>query len=322
MRITQLDYEYFRDSLEELMSRYREEFSIPVTINWRDYEYFYRQRVKCMALELRAMIDESSSFVVEEFGRPSLLEAREKVFVILVKEIFRLSNRKAAYLLPLLGISKDISYKTVERLYSDPLVLMILNNLFISSVMRKGISSADTSGDGTGYSLTVTKHYRSMREKDGEFVKEGKFVYSFALMDLATRMYVGYAVSVKSEKDAYHKALEMIGKMRIDLKSIRLDKYYSGQSILDDFNENTMIFLIPKSNSRIRGRRNWREIIRRFMDDPMNYLREYFKRNASESGFSSDKRATGGLIYQRRKDRKETSGFCKGLIHNLMLLHS
>ena len=322
MRITQLDYEYFRDSIEELMSRYREEFSIPVTTNWRDYEYLYRQRMKGMALELRAMIDESSSFVVEEFGRPSLLEAREKVFVILVKEIFRLSNRKAAYLLPLLGISKDISYKTVERLYSDPLVLMILNNLFISSVMRKGISSADTSGDGTGYSLTVTKHYRSMREKDGEFVKEGKFVYSFALMDLATRMYVGYAVSIRSERDAYHKALEMIGKMRIDLKSIRLDKYYSGQSILNDFNENTMIFLIPKSNSRIRGRRNWREIIRRFMDDPMNYLREYFKRNASESGFSSDKRATGGLIYQRRKDRKETSGFCKGLIHNLMLLHS
>ena len=60
---------------------------------------------------------------------------------------------------------------------------------------------------------------------------------------------------------------------------------------------------------------NWREIIRRFMDDPMNYLREYFKRNASESGFSSDKRTTGGLIYQRRKDRKETSEFCKGLIH-------
>ena len=192
----------------------------------------------------------------------------------------------------------------------------------MNSQRRKGVASVDASGDGTGYSLTVTKHYRSLREKDGEFVKEGKFVYSFALMDLSTRMYVGYAVSVKSEKDAYHKALEMMGKMRIDLKSIRMDKYYSGQSILNDFNENTMIFLIPKSNSRIRGRRNWREIIRRFMDDPMNYLREYFKRNASESGFSSDKRTTGCLIYQRRKDRKETSGFCKGLIHNLMLLHS
>ena len=105
--------------------------------------------------------------------------------------------------------------------------------------------------------------------------------------------------------DAYRKALKMIGKMRINLKSVRLDKYYSGKSILEDFNENTMIFLIPKSNSRIRGRRNWREIIRRFMDDPMDYLMEYFRRNASESGFSSDKRTTGGLIHQGELTEKK-----------------
>jgi transposase len=47
-----------------------------------------------------------------------------------------------------------------------------------------------------------------------------------------------------------------------------------------------MIFLIPKKNSHISGRRNWREKIRRFTDDPMNYLREYFRRNTSGSGFS------------------------------------
>ena len=63
----------------------------------------------------------------------------------------------------------------------------------------------------------------------------------------------------------------MIKKINIDLKSVRLDRYYSGQSILEDFSENTMIFIIPKKNSRIRGRSKWREIIRRFMDDPMNY---------------------------------------------------
>jgi transposase len=36
-------------------------------------------------------------------------------------------------------------------------------------------------------------------------------------MDLATRMYVGYAVSVISEMGAYRKGLEIIGMMRIDL---------------------------------------------------------------------------------------------------------
>ena len=101
-----------------------------------------------------------------------------------------------------MGITKEISYKTVERLYSDPLVIMILNNLFISSAKskgRKGIDTAETSGDGTGYSLTVTKHYRSLREKNGEIVKEGRFVYSFVLMDLSTRMYLnkGYPSNLK-----------------------------------------------------------------------------------------------------------------------------
>ena len=60
-----------------------------------------------MAIEPRSMVDTiSSSIEVEEAGRPSLLNAREKVFIILVKEIFRLSNRKAAYLLPLIGNNK------------------------------------------------------------------------------------------------------------------------------------------------------------------------------------------------------------------------
>ena len=48
------------------------------------------------------------------------------------------------------------------------------------------------------------------------------------------------------------KAIKIIAGLRIDLESIRLDRYYSGQSILDDFSENTRILIIPKKNSRIR----------------------------------------------------------------------
>ena len=319
--ITQDQYETFRNNINALIQEYREKFSVPVITDSRKYEETYRKRLLGMSMELRSMIDHASSIVVDEFGRPSLLDAKEKAFIILVKEIMKLSNRRMAYELPLFGIDMPISYKTVERLYSDPLVIMILNNIFIETLRKKEIGKCDAVGDGTGYSLTVTKHYRSMREKHGESVKKGQFVYSFALMDLSTRMYIGYAVSMKSEKDAYRKALEMISKLRIDLASIRLDRYYSGQSILDDFSENTRIFIIPKKNSRITGPRAWRDMILRFMNDPIAYLREYFKRSNSEAGFSSDKRSTGHMIFQRRKDRIETSGFCKGLLHNLMLVN-
>ena len=54
---------------------------------------------------------------------------------------------------------------------------MILSNLFVASVKRKGIDTAETSGDGRGYSLTVTKRYLSLRVKNGEIVKGVRFVY-------------------------------------------------------------------------------------------------------------------------------------------------
>ena len=319
--ITQSQYGEFRDGISALMQEYRDKFSVPVITDWKEYEKRYRIRMIGMSRDLRSMIDHASNIVVDEFGRPSLLNAREKAFILLVKEIMRLSNRRMAYQLSLFGIDLEISYKTVERLYSDPLVVMVLNNIFVETLGMKGVVSCHAIGDGTGYSLTVTKHYMSLREKHGEKVKKGQFVYSFALMDLETRMYIGYAISMKSEKDAYRKAMAMIAGLNIGLKSVRLDKYYSGQSILDDFGENTRIFIIPKKNSRIRGRKGWREIIRRFMEDPIAYLREYFKRSNSKAGFSTDQRATVYMIFQRRDDRIETSGFCKGLLQNMMLMN-
>ncbi|MEM0195972.1 MAG: ISNCY family transposase, partial [Thermoplasmatales archaeon] len=57
MRITQRDYEYFRDSID-YMERYREEFSLPVTTDWKEYEFFYK-RMKNMALELRSRVNDA-----------------------------------------------------------------------------------------------------------------------------------------------------------------------------------------------------------------------------------------------------------------------
>ena len=53
--ITQLTYDEFKENIDELISQYRENFSVPVVMNWRDYEFLYRERMKGMALELSAM---------------------------------------------------------------------------------------------------------------------------------------------------------------------------------------------------------------------------------------------------------------------------
>ncbi|MCL5665416.1 MAG: hypothetical protein M1315_01085 [Candidatus Thermoplasmatota archaeon] len=71
---------------------------------------------------------------------------------------------------------------------------MILNNLFVATLRKKGIVKYVATGVGTGYSFTVSKHNRSMKEKQEETVKRKQFVYSFALMELNARMYIGHEV--------------------------------------------------------------------------------------------------------------------------------
>ena len=78
---------------------------MPVITYSKKYEETYRKRLLGMSRYLRSMIEHASGIEIEEFGRPSLLGAKEKAFIILTKEIMRLSNRRMAYELPLFGIT-------------------------------------------------------------------------------------------------------------------------------------------------------------------------------------------------------------------------
>ena len=108
--ITRDQYETFRNNINALIQEYREKFSMPLITDSKKYEETYRKRLLGMSRELKSMIDHVSFIVADEFGRPSLLDAKEKAFIILVKEIMKLCNRRMAYELHLLGITREISY--------------------------------------------------------------------------------------------------------------------------------------------------------------------------------------------------------------------
>ena len=309
--------------------------------DWRTYEQRVARRMKMAAQEIEPVIKEAASFIRIDKkgpGRPEKITVEQKVFILLLKDIFQLSNRKMTNLLDMFTIMTgiDISYKTVERCYSDELARMVIHNMFMVLVKKKGIEKADTSGDGTGYSLTVTKHYRNKREKELKKLRDeekcknvekkanGKkrrsFVYAFALMDLDTHMYIGYGTSPRSEKEAFKKAKAMAQLIGITINSARLDKYYSHQSITEEFDKETILYLIPKINATIRGSPEWKRMIKNYITDPIGHLSEYFQRNNSESGFSEDKKLCGWKVWQKRIDRIDTSLLTKGVWHNLMWL--
>jgi Transposase len=297
--------------------------------NYAEYEKEFKRRLKKAIRNLDKLISQSVrgiDFFYRNKDRHSL-SLRKRMRLILVKELSEKGNRKIANTLELFSMlsGTDISYKTIERLYSDELLQLALFNLFVLALKKRGIKEIDACGDATGYSLTITKHYSSYVQKLKDKAKEQNFekkcfVYNFALMDLKTRMYVCYGSSLRSEKEAFDKAMQMLRNIDVKINSIRLDRYYSCPVYVDMFEE-SKVYIIPKKTVNLRHGVKWTETMGEFLCNTTKYLEEYFKRNNSESGWASDKKMFGWKISQKREDRMDMALLVRMVWHNLILIY-
>lgn len=245
-------------------------------------------------------------------GRPQALDLEKKVMLFLLTRLLSKSNRGMEDMISLFSplFSCNVSYKYVERLYADEEVQMALHNLFVLLVCEEK-PSGKLASDGTGYSLTIHRVYRSDPKKHGRAYR-----YVSRILDIGTNMYVGYGWSPVSEMRAFKQALAMLAQLGIEINSMTLDKYYSSRKVIMLFDKNVSLFLIPKNGMRNIGLR-WSQIFRRIMDNPVTYLETYFMRNLTESAHSSDKRRWGGFIRQKREDRQEAALGSISVLHNL-----
>jgi len=309
-RVTKRFVKELLEVLDEVVEEIRKESK------WRyPYAEWERKRevVKERLRRLPEYVKEACSIRIQKrAGRPKKVDLEKRVMLFLFARLMDKSNRDVEELLelfePLFGIK--VSYKTVERLYSDEEVKLALHNLFILLLREEGVSG-DFAGDGTGYSLTITKHYRGNPKKKGK-----DFRYVFRIIDIETGMYVGFGYSPRSEKDAFEKGIGMIKNMGVKINSISLDKCYSSRKTLRLFGKETAVYVVPKRNLARIGF-EWLRIIERIVESPYRLLKRYFKRNLSEAGFSADKRRFGWVVRQKREDRREMALLAVGLLHNI-----
>ena len=122
--------------------------------DWRTSEQQEAERMREAMRSLDPLIHEavSSIRVANGPGRPPTLALEQKVKLLLIKQLVGKSNREFAYMLEVFSLLSgiDVSYKTIERLYSDELVMMALHNLHVLLLRRRGVSESDAAGDGTG----------------------------------------------------------------------------------------------------------------------------------------------------------------------------
>lgn len=341
MRVTTKQVRNVVDELNWLIKLYKKEHPAPER-DWRTYEQQLARRIKYAIAWFEPLIDKAIATLqicdANSAGRKHSLTLKQRTVLLLIKHLFAKSNREMSTMLTLFSLLSDVdvSYKTIERLYSDEEVALVLHNLHMLILQEKGLKESNAAGDGTGYTLTVKKNYATEVEKHKDKAKDSAklakasnlkkkrmFVYSFALMDFKTRMYIGCGTSFKSERQAYNKAMQMAKETGIKLKSIRLDRYYSAQQYVKELSnmfKDVTLYLIPKKNATIKGPWNWKKTLHRFVKDVMAYLKEYFQRNQSESGFSEDKRRFSWKIMQRKPNTINTANSLTTIWHNLLWL--
>ena len=294
------------------------------------YESNYLDRLKQAIYffqELTTKAIKLTKFHKRKIGRPEKLTLEQRVKILLIQRYMQKSNREMSKTLMLFAYLQniDISYKTIERLYDDERIRIILLNMNSLIYKELNLTRSNASGDGTGFMLSIKEHYASiaqkLKEKGKVNTKKRKTFYSFTLMDIEKRIYLAYGTSYKSEKEAYNKAISMLKETNIYLDSIRLDRYYSGKNLVKNLNRiysGIKCYLIPKKGTLVRGTTAWLEMLSQFCNSTKEYLEEYFKRNQSESGFSEDKRRFGWRIPQKIESRIDMFYFSIFTGHNLM----
>ena len=313
--------------LDSIIDDYKKQTSLKKR-DWKLYEKKVAERVKTAISFFEEYVEtaiEKINFLkTTQAGRPEKLTLRERTLLLLVQRLMGNSNRDMAFMLILFSILTkiEISYKTIERLYEDERIDLILSNMHSLILKDKNINEINASGDGSGYVLSVKEHYSSIiqRIKDKKSTKKKKIIFSFALLDLETRLYVAFGTSCKSEQDAYNKSIIMLNETKVKIKSIRLDRYYSCQKYIRELGNGQKIkfYLIPKKNATIKGCKNWKMMLKDFIENTQNYLKEYYKRNQSESTFGEDKKRFGWKIPQKLQNRINLSYFAIFTWHNLL----
>ena len=144
--------------------------------DWRSYEEKLFLRTKKAILFFDDYIHKAINLLKitkgTKFGRPEKLILEQKVRILLVQRLIQKSNREMSFMLLLFSSLNNIniSYKTIERIYDDQRVSLVLHNIHELIIFEKDIKKSDACGDGTGYVLSIKEHYASISRK----IKEKK----------------------------------------------------------------------------------------------------------------------------------------------------
>lgn len=126
--------------------------------------------------DLDPLVNEAVSVIsiVPRAGRPHSLSLEQRLNLLLIKQLVGESIRMFLNMLMIFSMISGIgvSYKTIERLYSDDEVIIAIENIYVLILKKEEVTSSRATGDCTGYSLRVKKNYESYAQKLKDLAKD------------------------------------------------------------------------------------------------------------------------------------------------------
>ncbi|KXA99098.1 hypothetical protein AKJ40_03945, partial [candidate division MSBL1 archaeon SCGC-AAA259M10] len=300
-------------------------------VNWSSYDKAQVNELKDMILFVRNSVDEA----VERLGfdndsetgrgRPSY-PPEDLAKGVLLQQYFEVSNRVAAGFVDLfkekLGIEEAYSYKTLERAYDNPHVAMILREVFEMSQESVEDEEDTFSPDGTGIPNSIKNNWEKEKDsEDGE--PSNSFTKMIAMIGATYQLIssVKFPDNPKAHESPYFEPLlEETADRYVQITLVSADSGFLSRDncdLVEKHGGEPRIYPKEGITLKRKGSWAWTDMLLDFIENPQEWLREYYTRSNVESGFSTFKRHFLSPLRKCIQRRRKTEAFARACDYNL-----
>ena len=325
-------------------------------VDWAMYDVAQCHEIADMIDMIRELVDSAATDLgigkpkKRDRGRPST-PPDDVAKVLLLQSYLDVPNRVAEGMVYLfkekLGLSKEFSYKTIERGYDKECVKKILDEVFrLTNEPVKDLEKI-FSVDGSGTPTSIKQNYAQDRQRQNEkrsketaigdtqksydslprsADKKHDYVYKEAVIGTKYKLFAGWKSTTDhsiGETTMFPEVFAQAIDNHPNMEQILGDGIFATRPICKVVGQYgvTPRFL-PRRNVTFKrkGVKTWFEMLWSLSEEPQEWLSEYHMRSISETGYSMLKIRNPRPLRKRLDPRKENEDYFRGIVHNIRRL--
>ncbi len=321
---------------------------VPLPRDWSSYDVAQTREIADTLTITRHLVDEAEQRLLNRAGKRARRRGRPPTpaadisKVLLMQTYFGVPNRVAEGLLLLfqekLGISREFSYKTIERGYDREAVNRLLDE--VMALTNRPIQGLEKvfAPDGTGFPSSRKENYADERSHQSTEGREAGAwpdgppptpyrvpVFGVGMIGIRFKLYTAWRGSADrhmGELSHFEPLLERTKELHPEMSMVVGDGLYAGRP------QCTLVAragaiprFLPRRNVTMKGMgsHGWVSMLLDMVRDPQKWFGEYYQREAAETGFSMVKNRKGALR-KRLGRRKETESYLRIVQYNVTRL--